>query len=1165
MSMVVGTWYHKDGTVTRNGTRIKYFISYRVASQDISANTSSVEVRSRIQRIVSSWNFDTVGTRNQSITIDGHTQSWTMRVNCNPWPSNPYTLGTRSRTITHNSNGKKSITISARSNGHASDWGYSDSTSSSGDATASITIDLPDIPRASLVDAPDTAIESVCPITITRYSSSYTHDLTYTIAGNSYNIATGVSTSHDWTVPSSVYALIPNAKTTSCTITCQTYNGGTLVGTTTKEITLTASEELCKPTVNATIEDVNPVSTEITEDPSLIVKGVSNAQVEIIASGNNSATIVSRKVTVGAPDNRESTDTIHTFDAVTSPQFTVQATDSRGYTTTEVYTLDASDYEPVTTTTFDVFRAPLTTGATLVYAGYFYPYDINTTENVLTVEYRAKEIDGVWSDWVPLPTEVHTENYKQPGTEFTTIEEFNYNTSYVFELRASDLLTESTTIFTSTHLAIWGVWHPEDSVSNNVNITIDDGGVIEELVWGNGQVASWAHLTTGKLHDTVADEESIGLVRAKILNNPISGEAQAFPVSATVNERLYTIASRNFEVLYNKDTKELLIDGEDLEQEDFPHFELCILNTEVFKLGGAAQHRTETKRQTLTKYVPRFTEAIATGFNMLLDEPYAFANTSGGTADMSGIAPQDLNGNLRLSANGGEALKFVAIYTFQTDVAHKFKWQWRYVGSQDWTILQDWTEQAVGVTTERSIEFIPPVDERVEVQGLIRIGDDEDTMRVASVYFQTGLEELRDLGDQVYNLETATGMFSYKGSLGLYGVKGAENSVFISLTQEPTYFPVPHGMFQYDTEVLHVINYLEGLLIITRNEIIYQDHELTKILFTGLNISALDAKLACVIKAQVYLKIGYSLYVIVPNAYTSDVSDLKTFKVSEPIEDLLVDINNLKPLLNKLFETDEDYQPIDLVPKTLKSYVEGDHVHLVHGGIPLSLTRGEGGAPIEIDFVLTYNTVARRWTFQLYDSLFDVGSTPFYTREGTEVRYSTNSLDHNNLFITRDKKEIKEEILDNAPADYLGNWQMLNTGIVPLLTGYMKRLRELQLSVKNDSEELIQFYTNVVVDGRTIASGTTYQTTHDTDPESPTYGNVYITPQYEPNVTLIDNTVEFGEWYLDYSRFPGPINLIAHLLLYGKGRHLETTVIHKEEKAHTINKVSWILRIMNAR
>ena len=92
---------------------------------------------------------------------------------------------------------------------------------------------------------------SATTISITRASSSFTHTLSYSFGSTSGTIATKTtSTSVSWTPALTLANQIPNALTGTCTITCETYNGSTKIGSKTCTLTLTVPSSV-KPTITS--------------------------------------------------------------------------------------------------------------------------------------------------------------------------------------------------------------------------------------------------------------------------------------------------------------------------------------------------------------------------------------------------------------------------------------------------------------------------------------------------------------------------------------------------------------------------------------------------------------------------------------------------------------------------------------------------------------------------------------------------------------------------------------------------------------------------------------------------------------------------------------------------------------------------------------------------
>lgn len=142
-----------NGSVTNLSNHFSYYILWS-ATQDPIANKSTVTASTYWATNDRGYTFDTVGSRNASITIDETTDSISKAFDCDPWPANAtFLIQTYTRIISHDADGKKSFTLSARSNGTASNqygsFGPSNSTASSGDCTASDTVILDAIDRTA--------------------------------------------------------------------------------------------------------------------------------------------------------------------------------------------------------------------------------------------------------------------------------------------------------------------------------------------------------------------------------------------------------------------------------------------------------------------------------------------------------------------------------------------------------------------------------------------------------------------------------------------------------------------------------------------------------------------------------------------------------------------------------------------------------------------------------------------------------------------------------------------------------------------------------------------------------------------------------------------------------------------------------------------------------
>ena len=397
--------------------------------------------------------------------------------------------------IAHNSDGSKSFTISGFSG-----WIYDSGTTYASAQSFTLTT----IPRASSVSCSTVNIGSKATITINRASTSFTHTLTYSFGDLTGTIATKTSsTSISWTIPTTFYAQIPNAKSGTGTITCQTYNGSTLIGSKSTSFTATVSESASKPTLSPTVVDSNTTTTALTGDSAKFIKYYSNASVATGAKARNSATLKSQKITCGA---KSLTTASGTISAVESGSFTFSATDSRGYTTTQTVKKTLVNYVKLTCS-LDA-GAPTTAGvATLKISGNYFNGSFGTVANTLTVQYRYKTKGGTYSSWTAVTATKSGNTYSATAS----ISGLNYQTTYVFQARATDkLATKNTNEQTrrTTPVFDWG----KDDFKVNGDFRVTGATTLDGNLTGKYLTGTWLRTTeqaSGK--SSLADDKSYNI------------------------------------------------------------------------------------------------------------------------------------------------------------------------------------------------------------------------------------------------------------------------------------------------------------------------------------------------------------------------------------------------------------------------------------------------------------------------------------------------------------------------------------------------------------------------------------------------------------------------------------------------------------------------------
>ncbi len=335
--------------------------------------------------------------------------------------------------ITHNSDGKKSVSWS---------WSCATGTSNLGTVSASGTKALTTIARASKVYATNCDIGSFSTITINKYKDSFTTSLYYKTSSDSDYVAiSGASkisgTSFAFEIPESWYNKIPNAKTMTCSIKAETYNGSSNIGSNTCSFTITANEELCRPTISASVVDTNDNVYALTKSRTRFVKYKSLPKVTWEASAKNGATLVSQKA--------NGVDATSPYTYSEWKNVYVDITDSRGYFNRYWPDLDVVDYFIPTVQVSGGRTSPTLESATInIYGSFFNGYfDANNTNlNNLSISYKYREIGTTeWTNGATI--EVTKENNSFKNEDFVISDLFNYQKSYEVQVIATDSLSPS--------------------------------------------------------------------------------------------------------------------------------------------------------------------------------------------------------------------------------------------------------------------------------------------------------------------------------------------------------------------------------------------------------------------------------------------------------------------------------------------------------------------------------------------------------------------------------------------------------------------------------------------------------------------------------------------------------------------------------------------------
>ena len=452
-------------SVNNSNDRFTLKLTLTEGDYNITANTSPVTYK--LELIANtSYNFSQyrIGS---SVILDGvtvHSQakSWDKQYSIADYGT--LTLASGTTTIKHSDDGSKTISVY---------YGIEmDSASyTPGNLSDSDTMALTQIPRASTISCTTANIESKPTITIKRASSSFTHTIKYKFGTLEDTIATKTSATSitSWTIPSSFYAQIPNAKIGEGTLTCTTYSGSKQIGEPqTCKLSVTTDEAKCKPTVSGTVVDTNETTIALTGSSNKLVRYLSTALCTISTTLNKNAGSITTKTI----NNTSVSGTTRTIEKVETGSFQFYAKDSRGYYKTATVTKDIVKYIKLTNNASAKRTDPTSGKATITISGNYFNGSFGASNNTLTVKYR-QGTSGTYTTVTPTITD----NKYSATVSLTGLD---YTKSFTYQVVVSDkasTVTKTLTIQKGVPVFDWG----ENDFNFNVPVTIKGVNILDKL------------------------------------------------------------------------------------------------------------------------------------------------------------------------------------------------------------------------------------------------------------------------------------------------------------------------------------------------------------------------------------------------------------------------------------------------------------------------------------------------------------------------------------------------------------------------------------------------------------------------------------------------------------------------------------------------------------
>lgn len=433
MATLTTSWksYASASYTASSGAKVTFYLEARYSTQSTPNNTTTVYTRLR-------------STINSGYSLRGSGYSFSCTY-CNTksgtgvWTfGNEVIISSSAKTITHNTDGKKSISLSATAKNTY--WNINKSMSA--------TVDLPKIDRlATVVSATDFTDESNPTVTfdnpagfdIKPYLNFYdnSNNLVYGLQRS-----TNVSSPYTWNITEAERTALRQATNQQSSYRVQvgvyTYNDSTNIGY--NSLAKTFSFVDANPTQTITTAETNQKIVALLGESTAntIIKNASNLTFSVIPTALKSAT-VSKVELNGVPD----TTSPYEFTNIvpTTNSFVVKTTDSRTLSVESTITKTMIDYEPIYILSVSFKRYAPTSSDVILNAEIKYKQaTFGSTANVPTIKWKKGE-DGQENTLSTSDYTVDTQNNKITISNLTLTDAIPYNNDATFYLLVQDLLT----------------------------------------------------------------------------------------------------------------------------------------------------------------------------------------------------------------------------------------------------------------------------------------------------------------------------------------------------------------------------------------------------------------------------------------------------------------------------------------------------------------------------------------------------------------------------------------------------------------------------------------------------------------------------------------------------------------------------------------------------
>lgn len=503
---------------TSNGYKLTLTVTQ--SSQSTNNNTSTLSWKLTFS-CTNSYYQNGSSTDTFKVTINGKSVMNSKKAISFSGTNKTITVGSGSTTVSHNSDGTKSVSVSFSFTPGRSASYYPGSMSGSGSMT------LTTIPRASSFSSvTGTTIGSTMSVGISRHSTSFTHTVLYRVgtSGSWTTAKSSVTTSTSFTLPMSLCSKITNATSGTLQLCLRTYNGSTKIGDdVTKNVTVTVPTSVVPTVGTVTISEGNSSIDGFFEDNTPYIQGKSELSVSISASGSYSSTIKSYKTEIEGKYYTASSFTSTTIMTYGTIPVKVTVTDSRGRTGTKTVNVTVVEHFTPQYTHVEVFRSTLTGAADdegeyiTVQMGYKFATINDLNSFRLSIEYRVAGSTARYTNlYSTYLNNAENDSYTWTSSSalFSVDNAYDVMVTVLDEFNSNSFLFTVNTSYTLINFNSSGKGISFGSVSNEDNFTVDmeakfkqeatfeESASFEKGLNAIGDVCVNGNVEADNLHDT---------------------------------------------------------------------------------------------------------------------------------------------------------------------------------------------------------------------------------------------------------------------------------------------------------------------------------------------------------------------------------------------------------------------------------------------------------------------------------------------------------------------------------------------------------------------------------------------------------------------------------------------------------------------------------------